>query len=468
MMKNGLFNKRIPTLLVILTLIVVIVISTVLIQSGIFYVGRASQDGIPRNFLITNVSDSTFTAVFTTTAQSEAVVILIGAATGNVVTLDDRDKKSGVKNKYYSHHITVHNLKPNTKYLFKLLSLGKEYQSTEYFAITGPEIATDPPAQNPLFGKVLMPDGSTASDTIVTAKTSTSSLASAVTNNKGEFILPTNSLRTSDAKTYNLLTNSDLFLINLYRIDLKAHVSSTFLLAQNLPVVTLSQEYSFSENNSEKTVEENKFNFTQETLTGKTVDIVVPEEGEAFADTKPQFSGTSYPNSNVTVTISGQAPAQVTANASGVWKYTPLGIAQGNQKISISVIDNKQQTIEESRNFTIFPSGSQVTESATPSATVTPTIKPTAKPTPTPTPTPTSTPTPTPQLTLVPSPSPTIQVTPTPTPTITPSPTPLPTIPTTPTPTPSISPPGEMQNTFILSGLSVILIVAGAVLLFAL
>jgi len=201
-------------------------------------------------------------------------------------------------------------------------------------------------------------------------------------------------------------------------------------------------------------------------LTGKTVDIVVPEEGEAFADTKPQFSGTSYPNSNVTVTISGQAPAQVTANASGVWKYTPLGIAQGNQKISISVIDNKQQTIEESRNFTIFPSGSQVTESATPSATVTPTIKPTAKPTPTPPPPPTSTPTPTPQLTLVPSPSPTIQVTPTPT--ITPSPTPLPTIPTTPTPAPSISPPGEMQNTFILSGLSVILIVAGAALLFAL
>ncbi len=464
-MKNGIFNKRIPTLFLLFVLLIVIVISIALIQSGIFYIGKASQDGTPRNFLIANVTDSSFTAVFTTTAQSEAVVILADAQTGNAVTLDDRDKKSGIKNKYYSHHVTVHNLKPNTKYSFKVLSLGKEYTSPSYSVATGPEISTVPPAQNPLFGKVLIPEGSISPDTLITARTSRSSLITAVTDSKGEFILPTNSLRTTDLKTYLALEDTDKFSLDLFHQDLKAHVSTTFLLAQNLPTVTLSQEYIFSENKTQTEIEENQFNFTQQDNSGKTVDITVPFEGESFTDLSPQFEGTAYPGKEVLVTISGQIPQKIIADPNGLWKYKPLGGAgMGNQKISILVVDNDGNEIEESRNFLILPSGSQITDSATPSAT--PTTKPTTTPTSQPTPTPTLPPTPTP--TPIPTMVPTIQATPTPTPTVAPSPTPLPTIATTPTPAPSIAPPGEFQNTFILTGLSAILIVAGAVLLFAL
>ncbi len=160
-MKKGLFNRRIPTLFALLGLIVVIAISTVLIQSGVFYVGKAAQDGIPRNVFITNVTDTSFTVVFTTTALSEAVITMNEVQTGNSVTLDDRDKKSGAKNKYYSHHITIQNLKPTIKYSFKILSLGKEYTSPEYVATTGQPISLPPPAQNPLFGTVLLPEGGT-------------------------------------------------------------------------------------------------------------------------------------------------------------------------------------------------------------------------------------------------------------------------------------------------------------------
>ncbi len=212
---------------------------------------------------------------------------------------------------------------------------------------------------------------------------------------------------------------------------------------------------------------ESKLTFTVTGQGGDTVAILRPREGEKFIDSRPVFSGTSFPNSSVTVTIAGFAAQQILTRADGSWTYQPTnGLSQGDHSISITVTDANNNKTSKSARFSVFPLGSQVTESATPSAT--PKVQPTATPTKAaPSPTPTTQPTAMPTSVQT-TPQPTTTATTTPTPAALTTPTSLPTIYMTPTNTPTISPPGGYDNTAMLTGLSVVFIVAGMVLLFAL
>lgn len=465
-MKKGLFNKRIPTIFALIVLIGIIGTSTYLIQKGVFYVGKAAPDTQPQNLSISNITDSSFTVVFTTSGQTDSVIAMSNASTGNSITFDDRDKKSGAHNKYFSHHISVPNLSSNTTYAFKLIVGGKDYQSSAYSVKTGQPIANPPFAQNPLFGKVLLPDGSIATDSIVTAITEDSQIISAITDNKGEFILPTNSLRNKAIIDYVKLNNNSSFTITVFRQLMSATVKTTFSIAQNLPPITLLQQYVFTQTNEQASTQSSQLTVSSPKSSSKTVDIISPKQGESFVDFRPQFNGTSYPNSNVTLSVAGLLQQQVITKADGTWSYkADPQLPQGKHVITLTTTDPQGEKITISRTFNIFPQGSQITESATPSAT--PTIKPTL----TPTPTPTATPTPI-TLSLTPSViSPTqIPVTPTSTlaPTASPTPTPLPTIFLTPTKLPPIASPGGTENTIALTVVSIIFIMVGTALLFAL
>lgn len=474
-MKKGLFNRRIPTLFALFVLIAVIGVSTILIRSGIFYIGKAAPDTEPQNFSITNITDTSFTAVFTTNGPTEAVLTVNDAKTGSAIVLDDRDKKTGTQNKYYSHHISVPNLTPNTPYTFKLLVGGKEYVNPSYSAKTGQTILSQPPPQNPLFGKVLLPDGSLGIDTILTAKTASTNIISAVTDSKGEFILPTNSIRNPTSDSYFTLSNDTVFTITFFRQTMKASVTASFLAAQNLPPVTLLQQYVFNPPTETPSTQSSQLSVSQQLTQGETVQIIRPKQNESFVDQRPNFTGTSYPNSSLTLTIPGVAQQQLLVGSDGSWSYQPtLGFPQGKHTVTITTTDSTNPKVTLSRTFSIFPQGSQVVESATPSAS--PTIKPTATPTPTvapkPSPTPTAKPT-TAAISPTSSPTPTQASLPTPSveqPATTPTslPTIQPTVYFTPTKLPPIAKPGGSENTFILTGISIVLIVAGTVLLFAL
>ena len=474
-MKKGLFDRRIPTVLALLVLVVIIGISIALVRSGIFYVGKAAPDSQPQNFGVTNITDSSFTAVFTTTGSVDATVVMNDANTGSTLILDDRDKKSGSQSKYFSHHISVPGLEPETEYTFKLIVNGTEYQSPDYKVKTGKQISSPPPTQNPIFGSVLLPDGAIGVDTLVMAKSGESQMISSITDSKGEFILPTNSLRNSSYSSYvNLSDNSELTL-TLMRQSMSATINTVFKTSQNLPKVTLQQNYNFvSQQETTPSPVEPLFNFSIPS-TGQTIDITTPSDGESFVDFRPIFKGTSYPNSSINITVPKVFTQQLTAKADGSWSFQPQNaIPQGNYTITIEGTDENNEEVTVTKRFTIFPLGSQIIESATPSAT--PTNRPSATPTRTPTPSPTTVPSVSPSMSI--SPSPTPSPTPTiivPTATIIPAativPTSIPATPTaqvTPTSLPTISDPGGTENTIVLTGFSIILIAAGLVMLFAL
>ena len=468
-MKNGVFNRRIPTFVALLTLVVVIAISTILIQKGIFYISKAAPETDPQNLAITNITDTTFSVAFTTNDMTDSVITLPNGKIGKNIILDDRDKKIGSEKKYYSHHITIPELAPNTSYIFKIIINGKEYQNPSYVVKTGQVITDSPPVQNPLFGKVLLPDGSAGSDTIIMVKTDGAQIISALTNAKGEFIIPTNSIRNTTESSYLKLQNDSEFLLIAIRQNMSAKVSATFSVAQNLPPITLLSQYTFNSTTQTPATQSSALNFSLHSTSGKTVDITIPSSNETFIDQRPLFKGTSYPNSSVSLSVPGVIQQEILTLPDGSWSYRPdNNLPQGIHTIEISSKDSSGKLSSVSKKFTIFPQGNQIAESATPSAT--PTIQPTATQTPIPTAIATATPTTIPTSTIEPaSPTPTIEST-----TITPTATATPTLEATPTtfitPTnkPTIANPGGEKNTIILTFISVILIIGGTALLFAL
>jgi hypothetical protein len=453
-MKKGLFNKRIPTTFALLVLIGVIAISTVLVQKGIFYIGKAAPENQPENVSISNVTDTSFTVSFTTPGSVDGVLTMSDVSVGNSLILDDRDKKNGGQGKYYSHLITAPNLKANSKYVFKLLVGAKVYSDLSYSATTASVIPEAPPPQNPIFGKVLLPDGTPARDSIVSAKTKDSQLISAITDEKGQFIIPTNSLRTSNFNQYFILQENSSMTITALRQTMKSTVDTTFSVAKNLPSITLQEQYSFSHQTVETSTEASKLNLTLPTSSGKTVDITNPKEGQTFIDQRPLLTGVAYPNSKVTIQLKNAFEKQVISSPLGTWSFrsdTPL--SQGDHILTILTPDNTGAYIRISRNFTIFPLGSQVAQSATPSATpiiIQPTIIPTTVPI-----------TPTPTTMVSEAPSPTVSITETIVPTVLP-------VAESSTPKPTLAKSGTIGNTIALTSVSVILIVAGAALLLAL
>lgn len=312
-MKKGLFDRRIPTVFALLILVLFIIgLSTFLVKSGIFYIGKAAPDTTPGNLSITNVTDTSFTVAFTTKDAVEAAVALTNGTTGNTISLDDRDKKTGEKNKYFSHHITVLNLKPLADYFFKVLSGNDEYENTNFRIKTGSQIDKTPPSQNPIYGKVLNTDGTPGSDSLVFARTDGASVVTTYSNDKGEFIIPTNSLRNSNLNDYYLLTDDTNFEITVIKQNLKAKANATFKISQNLPQITLLQEYSFTNDANTNSPSTNSFAFVQDSQDPTTTPTptIAPT-----ATPTPEPTSTPTPTAAPTLTLTPTLTPIPTAQA---------------------------------------------------------------------------------------------------------------------------------------------------------
>jgi len=465
-------NKNKLSLIIGIFLILAIGVTIILIQQGILTVTRARLTSIPENIQITNISDASFTVVYKTGLQSLGAIKISSGNTSSTIVLDDRDKSSGIQNKYFSHHVTIPNLEPQKTYTFTILSDGKEYTSpAQYLATTGKAIASAPPSQNPLYGNVLLPDGNTGSDVIVIAESENSQVISSITDNTGSYILPTNSLKNESLSEYlKLNPNSQIFL-TFAREQYSAKITANFDIGQNLPIITLNQRYAFSPSEP-ALVNKAEEGFDTDQVTESTTEptVISPENNQSFIDQRPTFSGTGGINKKVQVTIpSENINETIDISAQRRWTFRPENpISQGDHTVQFNIQDDNGINVRINRSFSIFPSGSQLVETATPSAT------PAFTPTPTITATPTLSPTLSPTVSVTPAvtltPTIAISITPTSTPSVTLTPTiaTSPTLIPTATPLPPIDKPGSVSSTAILGIFSIILIVAGAAIFFAL
>jgi len=457
-MRKGLWSKRIPTFFAFLLLFISIWVTSFLIQKGVIFVGRATPEKSPREVLISNITDSSFTVTFQTLAKTVAAVSIEEKNNPQFVVFDDRNKRTDEQKPFYSHYITVSDLKPKTIYELSILSDGEIDLNGEkkYIVTTGPLITGAPPVQNPIVGKVLLPDGSAASDTIVVIAIEGAQSISSLTKDDGTYIIPTNSIKKTILDDYLTIDGNQEIQLKIIRGDMRASVKSLFKDSELIPPLTLQKNYDFT-----KTPEQKISSLASQLKVppAKTkfgeVKILNPKPSESLIDNKPLFRGVALPNKTIKITIeSNPIKTEVISDNNGSWSFRPsVPLSPGEHTITIETQDNFGILKTISQKFTVFASGAQVAESATPSATPAITITPTT--TQAITPTVFISPSATPLITQIPTIAPTVVV------------TIPPTIPPITIPITTPAPPGS-SSSLILTSISIILIFTGSVLLFLL
>ena len=388
-MKN-FWNKKIPTLLGFFLIASGILLTSYLAQKGVLPFINAAPSETPTNIRITNITDSSFTVTYET-ADSVTGTISYGTNPGmGQIALDDRDQKLGKPQDYQIHSITIRQLTPLTNYYYSIISGTTTFlNNNKPFTLkTGPTINSSPSNIPPISGRVITPDGNNASAVLVFVKTANSQLLSTLTNNNGLYILPINTIRTSNLESYEKIYPSNKFYLLINNADLSSTILWGGDTTKPIPLITTGNNYDFttSENPIASTAAL-PIGFPQFILDqnlNATPVIVSPTNNETFTDAQPLFEGKAVPNSTVNITIhsSNVITTKVKADAQGNWTYRPTTpLAPGQHTITMSTIDNNGVIKEIVKTFTIFASGTQVAEAATPSATLAPTATATPAPT---------------------------------------------------------------------------------------
>jgi hypothetical protein len=433
-------QARIPTLFGLGILILGVVAGIVLLGQGTSgFLPRASEDAVPKNIRITNITDTGFTVSFLTDAAAPGY-IEYGTAPGrtNVQVRDDRDQLANSSGSFTTHHVTVRGLSPTTQYYFRLGTGGRTKfdNNGEPFAVrTARPIAAGSEART-AYGTVNSEVGNPADGAIVYLTIQGASPLSAQVKSDGTWALPLSGVRSLDLSGAVTLTDA-----TPVRIDVQGNKTSDTLRVDStvgalMPLQTLkfgttpvvnagtgdtsegegdepadSDTPDVLPDDTEATGEGSFSNLVGEgegdvAITPDEVDIRLEDE-EVLTTTQPEFQGTAPAGGYIQIEVHSETPyyGAVQASANGEWNWTPpADLEPGPHTITVTYIDDNgvQQKVE--RTFIVQAGGENSVPSfiSTPSATQA-TPKPTATPLPTPraiaqasaTPVPTSTPIPT-------------------------------------------------------------------------
>lgn len=399
-MKNTIWEKRVPALISIGFIVISIAITSMLVKNNVIFESRAGPSEIPQDIRITNVSDTSFTVSYITSAKTIGTINFGTNKNLGQTVLDEQDSKNTVS-PHLIHSITVKNLQPSFKYFFEITSGQNTFLNNDvpFEVSTGPTLKT-PTQKATIAGNVIMPDGSRPTEGIVYIYSENAQPISGLIKPDVSYMLPVSSLRTQDLSSNFTLGKNTIFKMTILGDSLKSNVllSSDFL--SNIPTITLSRDYDFTVSNANKngpfaspSAEPITFPSTViEPTTPKNPQILVPKKDQGFSDQKPQLSGIAQPNEKVEIIIrsSTQIKEDVTSDANGRWTYRPSSpLAPGNHTISITTRGEFGILRTITQSFVVFASETQVSESVTPSGalagkpTVTVSSTPTLAPTPT-------------------------------------------------------------------------------------
>ncbi|MGH7245860.1 MAG: fibronectin type III domain-containing protein, partial [Candidatus Levyibacteriota bacterium] len=329
-MKSAFWDRRIPTLIGIVLIVIGIGATTFLAKTGLKYFGFAAPTENPQDVRITNVSDTSFTLTYKTDA-SVIGTISVGKDKDALQTVfDDRDQQSGIPKPYILHSLTVKNLSPKTAYVFSITSGTTTYlNNNNYFqATTGPAISDSPPNAAPLAGKAIEADGTTPTEALIFATTTNGQTISTLVKQSGLYILPLNSMRTADFSSYIPLGANDNLQLLLEDDTNTSHVTVAVSDTNPVPTITIGNDYDFTltQQPIASTSAQNQFpSFSLDTTIKLTPQITTPQKDESFTDQQPLFKGNALPNQKVTITIHSDTAVNttVTADSNGNWSYRP-------------------------------------------------------------------------------------------------------------------------------------------------
>lgn len=396
--------KRIPTLIGFIVLLAGIASGVVLINLGSKLLLRASPEVTPKQVKITNITEGTFSVSWITDAKATGFVKYGTDKELSFTATDDRDQFSGRTDSFFTHHITVRNLKAATAYLFKLGSEDKIFDNNgqEYQVTTAPAIQTPAPANDVAYGTVVNPDSSPAEGVIIYLSLADAVPQSTLTKASGNWVIPLNLARSSDLSSfasYDRDTSIEEIFVQSGPSG-TASVVATTKYDSPLPTITLGRTFDFRKSPAEEVptpqvpLSQGRFSFgnvNQPSIPGTNeITINNPQEGENINTQTPEILGTGPAGETLNITVNSleSLTGQVVIKSDGSWSWIPpSSLSLGQHTLTISLSDGRSIT----RSFTVLAAGVNDLPSftSTPSGTLTPTVSITTTPGPSSTPTPT-------------------------------------------------------------------------------
>ena len=241
---NTLSQKRIPTILGLVILVVALV-------AGVFFIGkgpgvfapRATPETTPKNVKVTNVTDTGFTVSFLTDAKT-AGFVKYGTEDGKFKSQasDDRDQLSGSVGEYQLHHITIRGLEENTNYFYIIgTGNGATFDNNgRAFSVKTARRAGPPAAAKTVYGSVTNTIGGPAEGSIVYVSNTKAGEMSSLVKNSGSWAVPLSNARVPDGSAYAQITDEDTLSILVQGNSPTLQSSIDVKVAESQPVATIT------------------------------------------------------------------------------------------------------------------------------------------------------------------------------------------------------------------------------------
>ena len=123
-----------------------------------------------------------------------------------------------------------------------------------------------------------------------------------------------------------------------------------------------TQTITASETNAAGLTGSSSLTFTYDTAAPTVTEALAHSTGANNVTSNDALTGTADANATVTLTEGSTVLGSTTANGSGVWSFTPTGLAQGAQTITASETNAAGLTGSSSVSFTYDTAAPTVTE----------------------------------------------------------------------------------------------------------
>lgn len=404
MKKFSLPPKKIPTLLGVFVVFVSIL-------AGLFFINKArklnslaSSETSPRLVKITNIDSASFVVSWITDTETIGVVSYGESQSLGMTKKDIRDEEKINSSEHKTHFILVDNLKPDTRYFFKIISSGKAYGSggSLFEITTGPQkVAIDNDISQ---GAIYQEGGSPAAGAIVYLSLANTLTQAAITDSSGRWVIPLSTARTLDRQNY---ANYDREAqIEEIFVQGEGQTASATLSTGNdnpVPDIILGQNYDFLAQLPERptatpTQIRVNDNFNPSTgfsdiNEGAELTILFPTEDENIHSQIPEFLGTGPKDKKIEILVESDEEiiGGTKIGTNGKWNWaTTTPLSPGEHQITVSYTDEKGFINKVVRKFTVLAadqsdlpsftatgSGGLATSTPKPSPTPTPRLSPT-------------------------------------------------------------------------------------------
>lgn len=356
-------EKRFPTILGIILLIVILFSGLYLTLRKTSLSSKASGTCEPINGQITNLTYGSFDFSFTTVSSCSVTLVI-----NNKIYQDS----SSVSN---THYFKISNLSPSTSYQFHLISGGITYSKPEYTFTTAAKPSSAIPTSNLAWGKVIDQNSQPVSGAIIYLTIPGGQALSAFSNKDGNWNISfATSFNTNKTDWFAPTSAVDEDIIVYSPDGNLTQITNSSDNNDPVPDIIIGQNYfstSSTPSNNNDTLLGSGLGSTTPSV---PLSISSPSESETLSTLRPDIFGKGPSSSTFQLNLDGTY-SSVTISNDSTWHWSPAkDLSYGNHKITI-IHQGKTLT----RSF-IVATTSSLAFSASPSATKT---SPTSTPIPT-------------------------------------------------------------------------------------